>query len=149
MHSWPCMRNVKVQRHHRRPGFPKWLSVGALTKGSLTWMTGPLTDTLCERKRENSSPPQGRKKRRITLWNLLFAFRSCTEHARTTLSCYCRLLYLAEWVSRIFVWHSRSAELELNWMMCGFRFWPEAVNSLLCFESYEWIEKTLVGLLNY
>ena len=37
---------AKGQRLHRRPGFPKWLSVGTPTKGSLTRMTGPLTDTL-------------------------------------------------------------------------------------------------------
>lgn len=40
----------KVRDITKGPRFPKLLSVGALAKGSLTRMTGPLTEALCERE---------------------------------------------------------------------------------------------------
>lgn len=119
----------------------------------------PTTETVWPPQSWGNLPPTDasfhkRRRRRIKLWNLLFAFKSCSGHACTTLGLYCRLLYLAEWVSRIFfVWHSRSAELELNWSWTercvGVRFGYRQSNSLLCFESNDWIKQILVGLLDY
>ncbi len=66
------MRDATGHRQNRGPGFPKWFSMGALTKGSHARMTGPpklhlSSSAHFERvsakggigRRENSSPPQG------------------------------------------------------------------------------------------
>lgn len=151
-HGFKCLHaqmtlNVKGQRHNHGTRFPIRLSVGALTKGEYIGRLDRLNqDTLCrEAWLQPSSPPRGQR-RRIKLWHLLFACGSCAGHSRTTLRCYCTLPSgLAG-----FLW---AIQDQLNWswteMMCGFPSWLEAVNSLLCFESCEWIKKTLVGLLDY
>lgn len=76
-------------------GFPKWFNVGALTKGSLTRMTGPPKPHSSSHQptyRVSLAPGcvwgilpptdcSSQRRRRIKLWNRLFASKSCTGHA--------------------------------------------------------------------
>lgn len=99
----------------------------------------PTTETVWPPQSWGNLPPTDasfnkRRRRKIKLWNLLFAFKSCSGDARTTLGLYCRLLYLAEWVSRIFLYGIQD---QLNWSWTerrvGVRFGYRRSNSLLCF----------------
>jgi len=104
-HSFPKLNRGALTNSFSRPDL---LSFAILKQ---------LPETLkAEEKRQACfKPPAGQRRRKERhSMKSPFAFKSCTRHSCTTLSYYCRLLYKAEWVSRIFIWLSRSTELEQN-----------------------------------
>lgn len=157
MRSWPCMCNRSETSPKAR--LPKMVQCGRAGKG-VTRSGDRTTSASLDRHQPNyrgslrggigrresfitSSGAKGGRESHCEISSLPLNPAQCIQAPRWAFPA-----GLDEWAGRIFVRHSGSAELELNWMTCGFLFWLEVVNSLLCFEWYEWIKKTLVDLLN-